>query len=176
MQEISDRTDWSYHRVTYWMGKYNILRRSRSEANYIKYNPNGDPFKVKKKLTLKETELKGLGLGLYWGEGTKSDKYSIRLGNSDPELIKRFMEFLIRIYDIRVDKLRFGLQVFDDTNPSQTLKFWCNYLKVKREQFFKVIITPSRGPGTYKKKIKYGVLTLHYANKKLRNIINEMLR
>ena len=59
MKEISDKTGWNYHPVTYWMSNYNIPRRSRSEATYIKQNPNGDPFKIKTKLNRKESELKG---------------------------------------------------------------------------------------------------------------------
>ncbi|MBU3964305.1 hypothetical protein KJ591_00035 [Patescibacteria group bacterium] len=69
IQGIVDKTDWSYHQVIYWMDKYNIHRRSRSEANYVKYNPNGDPFKIKENLTKNEVALKGLGLGIYWGDG-----------------------------------------------------------------------------------------------------------
>ena len=33
------------------MNKNNIKRRSRSEASYLKANPNGDPFKIKDNLT-----------------------------------------------------------------------------------------------------------------------------
>lgn len=175
MKEISNKTSWSYRRVTYWMNKYNIPRRTQSEATYVKRNPKGDPFKIKNKLTPEEMELKGLGLGLYWGEGTKKDKCSIRLGNSDPKLIKKFIEFLIKIYGIQIKKLKFGLQIFNDTDPHKALKFWADSLKAKLEQFQKVVITPSRGLGTYKKKTEYGVLTVYYHNKKLRDIINKML-
>ncbi len=175
MKEISDKTGLSHSKIAYWMRRYSIPRRSRSEATYIKRNPKGDPFKIKNRLTSQEKELKGLGLGLYWGEGTKRNKDSIRLGNSDPDLINKFIEFLVKICNIQISKLRFGLQIFSDTDPNKALKFWKNRLNVKSDQFQKVIVTPSRGLGSYKKKSKYGVLTVYYSNKKLRDIINEML-
>ena len=39
MMEIAEKTHLSYHQVVYWMKNYNISRRTRSEANYLKYNP-----------------------------------------------------------------------------------------------------------------------------------------
>jgi len=47
MQEISDKTGRSLHQVIHCLNKYNIPRRSPSEAAYLKWNPNGDPFKLK---------------------------------------------------------------------------------------------------------------------------------
>lgn len=110
-------------------------------------------------------------MGLYWGEGTKANEYSIRLGNSDPELIKAFMRFLIELYGVDKDKLKFGLQVFSDLNPERSLAYWTTKLKVEPEQFYKIHITPSRSIGTYRKKSKHGVVTIYYHNKKLRDII-----
>jgi len=175
MMDISMQTGFSHSKISYWMDKYNISRRTRSDATYIKRNPEGDPFKIKKNLNSQERELRGLGLGLYWGEGTKRNKYSVRLGNTDPDLINKFIEFLIKICNIKISKLRFGLQIFSDINPKEALKFWQKSLGLDSSQFQKVIVTPSRGLGSYKRKSKYGVLTIYYSNKKLRDIINEML-
>ncbi len=175
MQEISDRTGWSYHRVTYWMNKYNISRRSQSEAAYIKWNPNGDPFKIKDKLNVKETELKGLGLGIFWGEGFKRTKSTVRVGNTDPELLKKFIEFLDKICGVKKEKLKFSLQIFNDLKRNKALNFWVNRLNIKPSQFYKIIVTPSRGKGTYKKKISYGVLTINFNNTKLKKIIDVMI-
>ena len=86
MMEIAGKMGHSPSGIKYWMDKLNIPRRSRSEATYLKRNPNGDPFKIKNKLNKNEILLKGLGLGLYWGEGDKSpNNTSVRLSNTDPE-------------------------------------------------------------------------------------------
>ena len=80
MQDIADIFRCSPNKVSYWMKKYNISRRTRSEATYIKRNPDGDPFQFKVPQTLEDRELFGLGIGLYWGEGTKASLSSVRLG------------------------------------------------------------------------------------------------
>lgn len=161
--------------INYWLKKYDIKKRSISEAAYIKHNPDGDPFKIRELKTIKDAWLMGLGLGLYWGEGTKSNKYSIRLGNTDPRLIKKFIEFLAYCCRINKQKLRFGLQIFSDMSPKDALKFWQKELNVRVSSFQKIIVTPTRGDGTYKHKIKHGVLTVYYHNKKLRDIICGMI-
>ena len=72
MQEIADRLNYSLHTVSYWMQKYKIPIRSRSEATYVRRNPGGDPFLFHKPITPEEIKLFGLGIGLYWGEGNKA--------------------------------------------------------------------------------------------------------
>lgn len=175
MMETSKLLGCSPHRVVYWMDRHNIARRSISEAVYQRSNPNGDPFGFKKPETTKKYMLMGLGLGLYWGEGTKSSKHAVRLGNTDPELLKMFMSFLILIFQVDKDALRFGLQVFTDIDTEEALEYWTRKLDVSREQFYKPTVTISGSIGTYRVKSKYGVVTLHFNNKKLRDIIVELL-
>ena len=174
--EISKVLKYSEHKINYWLSKYNIKKRSISEAIYNKCNPYGDPFKVRPIKTLEDFKLLGLGLGLYWGEGTKSNQNSLRLGNTVPRLIKQFIKFLEVIYGIDSTKLRFGLQIFNDMSEKKAIKFWLKELETSQKKFQKVIITPARGRGTYRNKTKYGVLTVYFHNKKLRDIVNRELR
>ena len=175
MHEIADILGCSLHKVAYWMEKHEIKSRSRSDATYLKRNPGGDPFKFIPSKNLKDSELFGLGLGLYWGEGTKASKDSIRLGNTDPFLIKKFMDFLIRFFSIEKNDMHFGLQIFTDINSDIAMDFWIKKLKIKRSQFYKPIVTKSGSIGTYRKKSEFGVLTVMYHNKKLRNLLVSML-
>lgn len=169
--EIATLLHYSEHKINYWLAKHQITKRSISEAIYHKHNPNGDPFDLKKPVNLYEAELYGMGLGLYWGEGTKANKYSVRLGNTDPLLIKKFIEFLEIICGINRRKLRFGLQIFNDIEPHSALRYWMDKLEIFESQFQKVIITPARGVGTYHHKNQYGVITVQFHNKKLRDAI-----
>ena len=153
------------------MDIHGIPSRSISEAIYLKSNPKGDPFKIKKLNNKEDFFIMGLGLGLYWGERTKSNKNSIRLGNTDPALILKFIKFMDVVYGVKKDKLKFGLQIFNDIVPQEALSFWVKILGVGRDRFQKVVVTPSRGFGTYRKKVKYGVITIYYHNKKLRDIL-----
>ena len=176
MGEIADKLNKSPSTIVYYFRKHKIPRRSRSEATYVKQNPGGDPFRIKRKLTKKEAELKGMGLGLFWGEGCRRNFKGVRLGNTDPKLIKKFIEFLQKICGVKKEKLRFQLQVFSDINPQKALKFWIKQLDISPKQFTRTItISLSRKRGTYKKKSKYGVLMVGCYNTKLKNAIENML-
>lgn len=176
LQEISDRFGCSVNRVHYWLKKYEVPVRSRSEALYVKYNPAGDPFALKKKMTRSDLVLLGLGLGLWWGEGHKRHQKAVRLGNTDPRLVKAFIGFLTVICGVKKEKLRFGLQIFSDMEPRRVKRWWLKHLGVRSDRFLpKTVVTPSRGAGTYREKTKYGVLTVYCFNVKLRKALDFLL-
>jgi len=99
------------------------------------------------------------------------NRNAVRLGNTDPALIKFFLKFLTEIYQIDTQRLRFGLQVFNDSDPVKAKKFWQEKLQIEENQFQKVVITPARAQGTYRRKNHHGVLTVYFSNTKLRDMI-----
>jgi hypothetical protein len=170
-RQIADLIGCSQNKVNYWLDRHGVKKRSVSEAIYKLANPNGDPFKFTPPVTSEEWLLYGLGLGLFWGEGNKVNKHSVRLGNSDPDLLKKFIEFLSVAYCIDRNKLRFGLQVYSDINTKSLENFWAKKLNVSKKSFFKTIVSPSTKTGTYRRKNEKGVLTVYFSNSKLRDII-----
>ena len=58
----------------------------------------------------------------------------------------------------------------------ETLDFWTKTLTIEKSQFYKTVITPYRSLGTYRKKTKYGVLTVYFHNRKLRDVLVGLLR
>lgn len=169
---IARRLRCSEHKVNYWLAKFGIQKRSIADALYQKWNPKGDPFSVRQPKTVSEAIQYGLGVGLYWGEGTKASKGSIKLGNTDPALMRTFVRFLLTFYGIDKKRLRFGLQIFGDMNTNAAVQYWMRALGISRKQFYpKIIITPHRGIGNYRKKTEYGVLTVYFNNRKLRDIL-----
>jgi len=168
---IARKFKCSQTKVNYWLQRFGIQKRSISDAIYISHNGAGDPFKVSNFKLSEKSFLLGLGVGLYWGEGNKANRVSIKLGNTDPDLILCFIRFLKMIYGIRADRLKFGLQIFSDINPLYALEYWKEKLDVKKEQFQKPIVSKVRGEGTYKNKSQYGVLTVYFNNKKLRDVL-----
>ena len=171
VRQISYLLNISENTVYYWMDKYGIKRRSISDAIYLIHNPDGNPFKFRTDLSSDELFLKGVGLGLYWGEGNKANKYSVRLGNTNPELLKTFVKFLKVIYCINPSRLHYGLQIFTDIDVNEALNYWAKQMNANENQFYKPTITISGSMGNYTKKSEYGVLTVYYHNKKLRDII-----
>src|SRR3989344_187443 len=168
---IADELRCSDGKVNYWLEKHSIRKRSISDAIYIKNNPKGDPFSFQTPRSNNDWFLSGLGLGLYWGEGTKKNLRTVRLGNTDPYLVRAFLIFLRRIYGINGSKLRFALQIFTDMDQKKEEKFWREFLNIGAKQFYKTINTRSGSIGTYREKSKHGVLTIYFNNNKLRNIL-----
>ena len=171
--DIARKYRCSEHKINYWLAKHGIPKRSISEAIYLQKNPKGDPFVTLKPHTRNHEFLFGLGLGLYWGEGTKKDKSSVRLGNTDPFLTRTFLSFLRHYYGIDESRLHFGLQVFTDMDLRKEERFWQDFLQVSARQFYKTINTRSGSVGTYREKSKHGVLTIYFHNKKLRDLLVE---
>lgn len=171
VREIATILDCSENKVNYWLQKFQIKKRTISEAVYQKNNPDGDPFQNKDFSSKADWFLYGLGLGLYWGEGTKANKNSVRLGNTDPDLILSFLKFLEEIYKIDKNKLKFGLQIFSDCPQDKALKYWTSKLRVPASAFYKVVVTQSGKIGNYRHKNQYGVLTVYFSNTKLRDMI-----
>lgn len=171
VSEIAREMRISEGTVNYWIAKHGIQKRSISEAIYQKWNPHGDPFSFRAPKNIREAFVYGLGLGLYWGEGTKKSKTAVRLGNSDPRLIRAFIEFLVSRYGVETERFKFGLQIFGDMDMEKTLRFWMRALHMPRSRFYKVTVTPYRGVGNYTHKTKHGVLTVYFSNKKLRDIL-----
>lgn len=172
-EEIAGEMNCSVHRISYWMKKHRIPTRTISEAVYLKNNPDGDPFCYKAPITKEQAILFGLGLGLYWGEGTKASQYAVRLGNSDPLLVRTFLRFMIDFFQVKKEDFRFSVQLFSDMDVKAIEEFWIKYLSISRNHLYKTTVTISGSLGTYRHKSKYGVITLHYNNKKLRECLEK---
>lgn len=175
LSEISSLLGFKTHKVIYWMDKYGITRRQQSEANYIKANPNGDPFCIKRRLTRDEIKLKYLALGLYWGEGNKASNYSVRVTNSDPGVIIQFVLFLKTIYCVDINRIFFYLQTFKDNDMNIAKEYWSNELRIDIGCVKSGKPIHSMGKGSYKKISKYGVMTVAFNNTHLKTyILNEL--
>lgn len=112
--------------------------------------------------TLSDTELFFIGLGLYWGEGTKSDKSALSVANSDPRailLMKRW--FMVCL---GVEETRFMPRIFiSDTYRDREeiiLGFWSKILDIPAGQFKRTAFL-DKGKKIYENHdVYYGVLAL----------------
>lgn len=175
MMQIAQKLGFSHNKIAYWMNKYNINRRSISTALYRKNNPSGDPFSIKKRLSVKEQFLLGIGLGLYWGEGNKADKYSVRVGTTDSEMIRVFRLFLKTICGVSDNKFKYSLICFKNAGVQSARNYWSKQLNIKPSLLGKITKIPSLGKGNYRKTSQHGVCTIYVFNIKLKKWIMDQL-
>lgn len=173
--QIAEALSCSTGGINHLLKKYGIKKRSVSEAVYVRANPNGDPFKLRMPCGKDEYALFGLGLGLYWGEGSKVNKSSVSLCNSDPRLLKAFMNFMQTFFNVTLSKARLHIHIFQDIETEEALSFWSDQLGISRENIQRPTVIRSGQIGTYRERSKYGTATISYSNTKLRELMMKQL-
>lgn len=85
--------------------------------------------------TLSKKEFLVAGLGLYWGEGSKSGKLSFI--NSDPELIVFMFSWFQKIMDIKPEDFmpRIFINEIHKNRINTVIDFWSARLGLPKEQF-----------------------------------------
>lgn len=158
--------------VVYYLDKYKIARRSRSEAvtqwHITKFHKK--PIKIKKTFSDNEEKLRLAGVMLYWAEGCKGWG-TVKFVNSDPDMVKLFLSFLRKICGIWEDRLKLLVHMYPDHDKDALIDFWSGVTQVPRENFYKSFIHIGK-KGTYKKKSLHGTLVVNYSDKKLLDTIN----
>ena len=74
------------------------------------------------------------GVMLYWAEGDKGSKNTARLSNSDPDLLRLYVDFLRTYFDVPDEKLRVNCHLFADHLARQVEieQFWLDLLDLPR--------------------------------------------
>jgi len=178
MAEIAKELNITHAKVCYWFKKFDIKRRGPSEGSYIKQNPNGDPFKIKKKLTLKEKQLLLMGLMAYWAEGNKKNRHLVGLGNLDGRMIKLFLEFLRKICRIDETRVKLYVRVYKKFNRKKAFVYWEKLLGLSKNQIHVYLHNDMRS-NPNKQWSKNGIAAIQVGNIKLKqwldNAIEEYL-
>lgn len=110
---------------------------------------------------MKLSELELAGAVLYKSEGTKLRKndryplgntyyYAIELTNSDPVLIKIFLEFLRKVLMVQEERLRCELFIYQDHDQKELELFWSKQTKIPLTRFHKTILLKAKNPSKYK--------------------------
>ena len=81
-------------------------------------------------------------LALYAGEGSKSDD-KIVFANSDPQLVRVFLGWLRRAFDIDESRLRMRLYLHEDLDLDRALQFWSVTTSIPVGQFQKTFRAPA---------------------------------
>ncbi len=102
-----------------------------------------------------------LGIGLYLGEGSKSQE-EVRIVNSNPLIIRLAIKWLKEFCKIKNPHLRIAIHGYPDHDIHQLVHFWSKVLCIPVEQFNKTIIDIRKNKSKYKKrKLPYGTAHLY---------------
>jgi hypothetical protein len=108
---------------------------------------------------------------LYLAEGSKTTKGALAFGNSDPGIIKLFLNLLRLVYNTDPKKYRCTVQCRADQNIPKLEQFWKEVTRIPEEQFYKAKVDP-RTIGKPSKKPEYkGVCRIDYFDA---NVYNEL--
>ncbi len=144
----------SRHHATLGLLKSSELLRERRQANIAKAIQLGknDVGKISKR------DMYMLGLGLYWGEGYKKGSQELGFTNSDPVMIRFYIEWLKQIYKISKTDLILRISINNQhlSRANEILKYWSNTTSIPVSQFTKTSFIKVGG-----KKI-YSDLTNHF--------------
>ena len=174
MVQVADKLKIMPRKVEYWLKKYNIPRRSRSESAYIKQNPNGDPFKIKRNLNKNEKELFIAGLMTFWAEGSRKNKHSVRLANLDHRMIQLFLKFLRELCGVKEDKISLYVRLYKNFDKNKAQLYWSKLLIIPKSQVYIYAHTDKRSKIS-KQWSKYGIATLEFHNTKLRKWLEDSI-
>lgn len=168
-QQIADRLSVSYHKVSYWMDRYGLQRRGQSEAGYLKHNPDGEKFKI----DLSNRDLFIAGVALYLGEGGKTRSWDLDFTNSDPRVLKLWVQFLRQICSVQSERLKARIEYYEDIDYPGLLKFWSSELGIPVENFGRPTIKSGRvAKGIYLgRRSLYGTLHIRFHDTKLKSLM-----
>ncbi len=166
--EIGKKFKISPWAVFRFMKRTKLRPRTIREANVNLFNRKKLSFSIRKNLTVKEQKLKTAGIMLYWAEGGKSlGKYwSVDLANSDPEMVRIFLNFLRKICVIDESRLRVQLYCYSNQDIEKLKEYWYKITNIPISQFIKPYVRQDFRV-EQKDRMKYGLVHIRYNDKKL---------
>lgn len=122
----------------------------------------------KRLLPLSKRDLFIAGLFLYWGEGTKTTESQLSVSNTNPAVIKFFIEWLVNSLEVPLKKIKIYLHLYSNMNIDKEIGFWMKELSLPKKQFRKPYIKKSDSRMiNYKTKFGHGTCNAIVGNARL---------
>ena len=163
--------------------------RAKSLGGLLKRNKNQTQLAIHRRDTtraLAKQQVKNIskdnlffiGLALYWAEGYKRaiikngrevTNHPISLTNSDPYLVKTFINFLHHACGVSVDRIRASLRIFPQTNKRLALNYWSDSTGIPQENFRKTSVVISSSSNNKKpfNRLPYGIIQIRISDTNL---------
>lgn len=159
VRDIAEKLNISFSTVSFWcrdiklsditIKKMKFNKKERSIKGLLKYSERKRNQRIKNTLDQKQngaklvTNMSGrdilmVGLGLYWGEGYKESNDEMGFTNSNPQMVRFYINWL-QLSSVSKEDLIFRLSLNNVfTKKEKEIKnFWIKYLGIKQSQFSK---------------------------------------
>lgn len=192
--EIRKRLDVAKSTLSYWLREFPLseerileLRRQgwkRGEASRERFrNTMRKKQEIKNKAVyecyrkkfknLSEENFFIAGLMLYLGEGDKRNYAQTALSNTDPNIIKFFIKWLVQFFDVERAALKIQLHLYENMDIEKEEQFWRNALNLPKEQFYNSAIRKlKKASFSYKESFRHGTCQAYLLGvEKKRNLL-----
>lgn len=119
------------------LGQFNAARNKKARTAAIENKYLQEATAELKKISIDKNYAKLLCVIMYWCEGTKNVKSGVNFVNSDPKLVKKFLELLRNSFELDEKKFRPCIHLHSYHNPERQLDFWSKITDINRRQFIK---------------------------------------
>lgn len=123
---------------------------------------------------LNERELLLLGVALYWGEGTKYERkngsIALVFTNSDPEMIRAFMQFLRQILKIPEERIRAGIHMYSsaEIDIRSARRYWSTITNLPIDRFYiSQLVSGASSHKRDKNKLPHGTLAIRINDRRI---------
>ena len=106
-----------------------VKKESEVEARNLAGNDLG---------TLTKRDLFMLGLGIYMGEGSKTD--GLRIVNSDPTIIRTGILWFKKVYGLNDENFMVRIHLYPDSNIEESMTYWSGATGLEFSHFYQVHI------------------------------------
>ncbi len=167
-ERIRELRDFSPQRIE----RYRNTMRKKKEARLREVYE-----KVSKEIgSLSKRDLFLAGLFLYWGEGTKMQQGTVTLTNTNPAMLKVYIQWL-EIFGVCRKDLKVKLHLYSDMDIEKSSQFWAKELKIPIRQFRKPYIKKTVLTSiTYKNGFGKGTCCVMFDNRDLWEYITMSLK
>jgi hypothetical protein len=171
LQEIADELGVAKGSVSVWVRDVEFAPKPRNRG-HAGHQPH--PLHVKKLAEIErcraeaeakyremsDEQLDAFALGLYAGEGAKTPG-AVSMANTNPLLLRLFVDWLRRKFDIQEDRLRARLYLHQGLDLDEATAYWSAVTSIPEAQFqrpYRAVADPSRRHTKH----EHGCLTIVY--------------
>ncbi|MFZ3044098.1 MAG: hypothetical protein WA058_03285 [Minisyncoccia bacterium] len=167
---VSTLSDWFVHKEWSSKIKSRLTTEARKEStvrlldlNKIRGQHLEKAYEAARKEARAEFELLKYdplfiaGVMLYWGEGAKNPKQGVKFTNSDPKMVKFYVEFLKRSCRIPEDRIKAYILIYPDIEEKTCRAYWSKMSNLPWQNFTKSVVITGRHAT---RRLGWGVCTI----------------